>query len=52
MSEWTEFVGYDEDGTPIFVTVKGVPEANQKKLLLLRANQQRKVWQASLSHIF
>ena len=28
MSEWTEFVGYDEDGTPIFVTVKGVPEAN------------------------
>lgn len=28
VTEWTEFVGYDEDGTPIFVTVKGIPEAN------------------------
>ncbi len=26
--EWTEFVGYDEDGIPIFETVRGVPEAN------------------------
>ena len=27
-SEWTEFVGYDEDGIPIFITVRGIPEAN------------------------
>ena len=27
-SEWTEFVGYDDDGIPVFVTVKGIPEAN------------------------
>lgn len=27
-TEWTEFVDYDEYGTPIFETVRGVPEAN------------------------
>ena len=26
--EWTEFAGYDEDGIPVYVTVKGVPEGN------------------------
>ena len=26
--EWTEFVGYDEDGGTVYVTVKGIPEAN------------------------
>lgn len=25
---WTEFVGYAEDGTPMFETIRGVPEAN------------------------
>lgn len=26
--EWTEFVGYDENDIPVYVTVKGIPEAN------------------------
>ena len=25
---WTEFVGYDEEGTPVYITVTGIPEAN------------------------
>ena len=26
--ECTEFIGYDTDGTPMFETVRGIPEAN------------------------
>jgi len=25
---WTEFVGYDENGIPVYITVTGIPEAN------------------------
>lgn len=28
ISKWTEFVGYDEHGMPVFITVNGIPEAN------------------------
>lgn len=28
---WTEFVGYDENGTPVYITVTGIPEASQRQ---------------------
>lgn len=28
---WTEFVGYDENGIPVYITVTGIPEANQEQ---------------------
>ncbi len=28
---WTEFVGYDEEGIPVYITVTGIPEANQRQ---------------------
>ena len=28
VKEWHVFVGYDDYGRPIYVTVEGIPEAN------------------------